>query len=85
MADPRTCRSFRCNPSPGGENEFIGGLLGASTKDSNTPTPSLTIFQAQTHTPAPTPASLGGTYTNVDLQRATKLALESFVQGQAHT
>ena len=86
MAGPRSRRSPRRNPPPGGEDELAGGPPGAPTEGSNTPTPSPPVSRAQTpaDAPAPTPAPLRGTYTNVNLQRATKLALELFIQGQAH-
>ena len=86
MIGPRICRSSYCNLLLGGENELAGGPPGASTKGSNTLTPSPSVFPAQTpaDAPAPTPAPPRGTYTDVDLQKATKLALESFFQGQAH-
>ena len=90
MAGPRTRHSPRRNPPPGGEDELTGGPPRAPTKDNNTPTPSPPGSQAQTlvdapaPTPAPTPAPPRGIYTDVDLKRATKLALESFVQVQAH-
>ena len=82
MAGPRTCRSFRRNPPPGGEDKLAGGLPGAPTKGSNTSTlsPPISWVQTPADTPGPTPAPLRGTYTDVDLQKATKLALESFVQ-----
>ena len=81
MTGPRTRRSPRHNPPPGGEDELAGGLPGAPTKGSNTSTPSPPVSRAQTpaDAPAPTPAPSSGTYTDVDLQKATKLALESFV------
>ena len=83
MTGPRTRRSLRCNPPPDGENELAGSLPGALTESSNTPTSSPPVFRAQTPTDAPalTPAPPRGTYTNVDLQKATKLALKLFVQG----
>ena len=81
MAGPRSRRSPRRNPPPGGEDELAGGLPGAPTKGSNTPTPYPPVFWAQTPADAPTPtlAPLKDTYTNVDLQRLSKLALESFI------
>ena len=86
MAGPRTRRSLCRYPSPGDEDALAGGLSGAPTEGSNTPTRSLPVFWAQTPADAltPTPAPPRGTYTDVDLQKAIKLALESFVQGQAH-
>ena len=81
MAGPRTRR----NPPLGGEDE----LAGAPTEGNSTPSPSPVVSQAQTpapaQAPAPTPApGPPGRYTDEDLQRATKLALESFVKGQEH-
>ena len=86
MIGPRTRCSPCRNPPPGGEDELTGGPLGAPIEGSNTPTPFPPVSWAQTpaDTPAPTSAPPRGTYTNKDLQRATKLALESFVQGQVH-
>ena len=86
MAGPCTCRSPRRNAPPGGEDEFAGGPPGAPTEGSNTPTLSPPISQAQTpaDAPAPIPAPSRGTYTNADPQKATKLALDLFIQGQAH-
>ena len=56
---------------------------GAPTNDSGTPVPTPAVSFAPTLAPAPAsvPGPLGR-YTNKDLQRATKLALESFVIGQ---
>ena len=58
---------------------------GAPTNDSGTPVPTPAVSRASTSAPAP--ASVPGPpgrYTDEDLQRATKLALESFVKGQEH-
>ena len=62
---------------------------GAPTNDSGTPVPTPAVSRAPTAAPAqaPAPASAPGPpgrYTDEDLQRATKLALESFVKGQEH-
>ena len=86
MAGSRICRSPRRNSPSGGKDEFARGLLRVPNKGSNTPIPSPPVSRAQTPADAlaPTPAPLRGTYTNMNLQRATKLALKSFVQGQAH-
>ena len=46
-------RSPRRNLPPGGEEEFTRGPPGASTKDSNTFTPSPAVFWAQTPASAP--------------------------------
>ena len=81
MARARTCRSSRRNPSPGGEDELAKGPQEAPTKGSNTPTHFSDVSRAQTPADAPAPiiAPLRGTYTDVDLQKATKLTLESFI------
>ena len=55
MARLYTCCSFHCNPLPGGEDELIRALPGATTKGSNTSTLSLAISQAPTPTSTPTP------------------------------
>lgn len=55
-------------------------LAKTSTKSSSTFTPIPTV--SYTFTPAP--ALSGNTYTNVDLLKATKLALKSLVQSQAY-
>ena len=56
---------------------------------SHTPTPAPAQIPALAHAPTPTPApasapGLPGRYTDEDLQRVTKLALELFVKGQEH-
>ena len=48
MAGPRTRRSPRRNPPPGGEDELVGGPPGAPIEGSNTPTPSPPASWAQT-------------------------------------
>ena len=81
MTGPRTCWSPRRNPPPAGKDELADG---APIKGSGTPAPTPTPSISCAPTPAPALALPGGTYTNVHLQRGTKLALDSFVQGQAH-
>ena len=96
MAGPRTCQSPRNNPPLTGEDELARDAPGAPTKGSNTLIPSPAISSTQTPAPAQTPALAQtpapaqapaptpgppGMYTDVDLQRATRLALESFVKG----
>ena len=81
MAGPRT----RCNPPLGDKDELAGAL----TEGNSTSLPSPVVSQAQTPAPtqAPAPTPAPGPlerYTDKDLQRATKLALESFVKGQEH-
>ena len=78
MAGPR----IRRNPPPADKDELAGGV---SSEGGGIPT--LTSTTSKALTPALVPAStLGppGKYTDEDLQRATKLALELFVQGQEH-
>ena len=84
MAGPRTRR----NPPLAGGDELARG---APTKSSGTPTPTpvisrpptpaLAISPTQVPALAPGPPSM---YTDVDLQRATRLALELFVKSQKH-
>ena len=79
MAGPRT----RCNLLFGGKDK----LAGAFTKGNSTPAVSCAPIPAPAQAPAPTPApasapGLPGRYTDEDLQRPTKLALDSFVKGQ---
>ena len=87
MAGSCIYRSPRCNPPLGGEDELAESLPGAPIKDSNTLIPSPVVFWVQN--PAPTPATtlalFSSIYTNVNLQKATKLALKSFIQDQSHT
>ena len=54
---------------------------GAPTDDSGTPEPTPAV--SRTPAPASVPGP-PGRYTDEDLQRATKLAIESFVKGQEH-
>ena len=56
MAGPRSRRSPRRNPPPGGEDELTGGPPGAPTEGSNTPTPSPPASRAQTPASAQAPA-----------------------------
>ena len=77
MASSCICRSLCRNPLSIGENE----LAGAPTKSSSTPTPTPTPVISHVPTPAPTPILTfpGGTYIDMNFQKATKLALYSFV------
>ena len=54
MAGPRTRRSPRRNPPPGGEDELAGGPPGAPTEGSNTPTHSPAVSRAPTPAPPST-------------------------------
>ena len=77
MAGPRTHRNASGAPTNG------SGTSKPTPAISRAPTPA----PAQASAPIPTPASaLGppGRYTDKNLQRATKLALELFVKGQEH-
>ena len=85
MAGSRTCCSPWSNPPPTGKDELAGGAPRAPTKGSGIPTPISAASRALTPAPAPTFApGLPGLYTDMDLQRATKLALKLFVKGQKH-
>lgn len=67
-----------------GEDKFAEDV---TTKDSNTPTLSLAISCPQTPASAQVPIfapSLPGMYTNINLQKATRLALELFIKGQEY-
>ena len=80
MACPRT----RCNPPPAGKDELARRTL---FEGSGIPTPTPAASRAPTpaHTQDPIPVpGLPDMYTNIDLQRATSLALELFVKGQEH-
>ena len=76
MAGLRTCRNF----PPSNKDELAGG---APTNVSGTLVPTPAVSQAPTLASAFAPGP-PGRYTDEDLQRATKLALESFVKGQEH-
>ena len=80
MAGPRARRNA---PPPAGEDELAGDVPGAPTEGSGTHTPTPAASRAPTPAPAPAPGP-PGRYTDEDLQRATKLALDSFVRGQEH-
>ena len=80
MAGPRTRCSLRRNLPPGGENELAGGLPGAPTKGSNTPTPSPPASRAQT----PASAQASAPPSNEGLfQQFMKAYLENQNQNQA--
>ena len=77
----RACRSSWKNPLPIGNNKIAGTAL---IKGNSIPT--FTPIASCVPTPAPAlpfaSVMLVVKYTNADLQKATKLALKSFVQGQ---
>lgn len=84
MVRSRFCYSFWTNPPPTSKDELTGSILGAPTKSSGTLT--LTPAASRTHIPTPTPAPIAlSLYTNANLQRAIKLALELFAKGQKYS
>lgn len=79
------------NPVPVGKDELAKNV---TTESSNTFILSLAIFWAQTSTPAwilahaQAPALASGLpdiYTNINLQKTTRLALKSFVESQKYS
>ena len=78
MAGLPTCR----NPSIGGKNELAGALIKGNSISAVSYAPTPTPTEAPFLTPAPVSApGLPARYTDKDLQRASKWALESFVKG----
>ena len=78
---------IRCNPPFGGKDELAGAPIKRNSIPAIfcAPTPAPAQALAPTSAPASASASaLGppGRYTDEDLQRATKLALESFIKDQ---
>ena len=91
MAGLRTCRNTGGTPiNDSGTPVPIPAVFCAPTAaPAETPVPAETPAPAQAQAPTPTSAcaSVSGPperYTDEDLQRATKLALESFVKGPEH-
>ena len=84
MAGPCACHSFYRNPPPAGEDELVRATSEAPTNDNGTPSHTSAVSYVSTPAPAPplAPAKPVAKNTNANLQRATKLALELFVQGQ---
>lgn len=89
MAGPCTCH----NSPPTSDNELAINALKAPTKSSGTPTPTRavscvpTLAPAQVFAPAQALAPVPdppGSYTDEDLQRATKLAVNLYNKGQEH-
>ena len=84
MVGPRTRQSPCLNPPPAGEDELAGAVLEAPINDNST----FSYTPAESHVPTPAPAPLFAPgkllakYSDAVLQKATKLALELFVQGQ---
>ena len=84
MVRPCDCQSLCWNLLPAGKDELAGAAGGAVTNDNGTSSHTPSMSRVSTPVPAPAPAlvELVAKYTNADLQKATKLALEMFVQGQ---
>ena len=84
MARPCAWRNFCQNPPPAGKDELAEAARGAPTNDSGTLSHIPAVLHVSTPAPAPplAPGKLVAKYTNTNLQRATKLALKLFVQGQ---
>ena len=79
MTGPYIC----CNPLFGGKNE----LAGAPTEGNSTPAISYIPTPVFAQVLAPIPAfalGLPGRYTDKNLQRTTKLALELFIKSQKY-
>ena len=84
MPGPHARQSLCRNPLFAGEDELAEAAPGVPNNDSGTPSHISAIFPVPTPVSALSfaPAKLVAKYTNADLQRAIKLALESFVQGK---
>ena len=82
MAGPRA-RGSPCWNSPLADKDKLARAApkAVSTNDNGTPTPTPVVSRAPTPTPVPPPALAErvAKYTDLDLQRVTKLALKSFV------
>ena len=81
MAGPRTY----CNLLFSGKDKLTGALTKGNSTSAVSCAPTFAL--AQTHASTPTPAStpgLLGRYTDKDLQKAIKLAIELFVKGQEY-
>lgn len=76
MVSLRIYYSFCCNFPPAKKYELAGRAL---TKNSNTNTPIPAIFCAPNPVFTPALALFENIYTNIDLQKATKLALDLFI------
>ena len=83
IAGPCSCQSPCWNPPPAGEDELAGTAPRAPTNNSGTLSHTLAMSRVPTDALAPpfAPAKLVAKYIDAELQRATKLALELFVEG----
>ena len=81
MAGPHACRNSYQNPPPANEDELASAALGALTNDSGTFSYTFVVSYILTLILALllAPAEFVAKYTDADLQRTTKLALELFV------
>lgn len=85
MAGPCT----HCNSSSESKDRLAESILRAFTENNSTCILSLVVSRAQNPTPAQKSAltptlDLPSIYTDVNLQKTTKLALELFFKGQKH-
>ena len=87
MAGPQTRQSLCYNPPTVSKDKLSESALGAATNGNGISAPNSIPAVSYSLIPAPAPALAPqrDTYTNVNLEKVTKLALKSFVQGQAHT
>lgn len=81
--------SLHRNPPPANpsNNELVESLSRVFTKSSSSPASSSFAFTLKTAlfpSPTPAPKITFSRYIDKDLQRAIKLALKSFFQGQEH-
>ena len=84
MAGPCTQQSLCWNSLPTGKDELAGAARRAPTNNNDTLSHNFAVLCIPTPAPALllAPAKLVVKYTNANLQRATTLALEFFIQGQ---
>ena len=84
MPKPCACQSSRWNLLLANTYKLAKATLGVPTNDSNTPSYTPAVLHKPTLAPSLPLASveLVAKYTNTDLQKAIKLALKLFVQGQ---
>lgn len=88
MAKTRTCH----NPAPTGKNKLAKNTVRAPTKNNSTFTSILAVFRALTPVLAQDPVLakvfISGSldiYTDENLQKTTRLALELFMKGQKYS
>ena len=82
MAGSHTCHSLQDNSPLTSKDELAGGVIEVSTNGSGTLSPILTASCVSTFAlPLVSPEN---TYTNLYLQKTTKLAPDFFIEGQAY-